>query len=146
MSGEHLKLDRDQTNAGFQSWRLSQSAGEVQQHAVALPGTVHTLRQEGYDYLHTRIAVMRNHLIRQGQLLYTFLDDKGAHRLDAQSMEGRDLCQLSGVASPAVCSTLRRAMQGSRWCCAVYREPSSAARARPRVLSGRGAGSRGACR
>ena len=99
MTGDHLKLDRDLTNTGFQSWRLSQSAEEVQRNAVHLPGPVHTIRQEAYDYLHTRIAVMRSHLIRQGQHLYAFLDESGVltvHRLDAQNLEGRDLCQLSG--------------------------------------------------
>ena len=106
MSGEHIKLDRDQTNTGFQSWRLSQSAGEVQCDDVALPGTVHCVRQEGYDYLHPRIAVTRNELTRQGQQLYTFLDDKGTlklHRIDAGSLEGRDLCQLSGAALLTSC-------------------------------------------
>ena len=107
MTGDHVKLDRDLTNTGFQSWRLSQSAEEVQQHAVPLPGPVHTARQEGYDYLHTRIAVMRNLLIQQGQHLYSFLDGaKGVltvHRLDAQSLKGRDLCQLSGEGNSFLC-------------------------------------------
>ena len=91
-----VSLDRDLTNSAFQSWRLGNAQPGPLADTLELPGTVHRLRPEGYDYLHTRIAVLHNHLIRQGNTLYAFLDDGSlkVHRINTQNMESKDVCRV----------------------------------------------------
>lgn len=88
-----ISLDRDRTNPAFQSWRLGNAQSVPPADILELPGTVQRSKPEGYDYLHTRIAVLRNHLIRQGNAFYAFLDDGtiNVHRISAHSMNSSDV-------------------------------------------------------
>ena len=108
-----ISLDRDRTNPAFQSWRLGNAQAVPPPDILELPGPVHRLRPEGYDYLHTRIAVLRNHLIRQGDVFYTFLDvgSLALHRIDAESMHSRDIWRAGE--KPNASWTVSGCMQGT---------------------------------
>ncbi|KAG1663161.1 hypothetical protein FOA52_006058 [Chlamydomonas sp. UWO 241] len=68
-----LALDRGLQDAEFQSWRLGKSSG-AERSTVVLPGAgVATASNEAIDYVHTRAALMRNHLAQSGGRLFCFV-------------------------------------------------------------------------
>lgn len=70
-----LQLDRTLTNSVFSSWRLGSDPAPSLLAEQNIPGSVHRSEQQSYDYLHTRLSLLHNHLSQHGELFYTFLDD-----------------------------------------------------------------------
>jgi hypothetical protein len=67
-----LKLDRSLQNEAFQSWKLS-TGSLASRKQIDLPGAVAASRSDAIDYVHTRAAVLRNHLISSGGRYFIFL-------------------------------------------------------------------------
>lgn len=68
-----LQLNRTFTNNVFSSWRLGSDPAPSLLAETNNPGSVHRSEQQSYDYLHTRLSLLHNHLSQHGELFYTFL-------------------------------------------------------------------------
>ena len=75
MTASEVKINRAFTNNVFSSWRLGSGPPASLVEDVPLPGCVRRKEQESYDYLHTRLALLANHVYQDGEVLYTFLTD-----------------------------------------------------------------------
>lgn len=79
MSTHALHLDRTKNNPFFDNWKLARGL-TVTQAVVTLQGHV-TVRDHSTDYLHTRAAVLHNHVSYQGQRLLIFVTDAGSSKV-----------------------------------------------------------------
>ncbi|BDA47422.1 hypothetical protein COCOBI_10-2700 [Coccomyxa sp. Obi] len=75
MAAIDLHLNRTFTNNLFSSWRFGSDPAPFLLTDSFNPGSVHRNEQQSYDYLHTRLSLLHNHLSQHGELFYTFLDD-----------------------------------------------------------------------
>ncbi|GAX75438.1 hypothetical protein CEUSTIGMA_g2882.t1 [Chlamydomonas eustigma] len=99
---EDLKLNRQLQNSYFQSWRLAPSPGVISQHEISLPGHVATINVSATDYLHTRHATLRNHILEVAE---------GTHRRYFSFLRGQStrflllteivLCQAASITEDA---------------------------------------------
>jgi hypothetical protein len=80
-----LQLNRKLQNSAFQSWRLAPSPCLISQHEISLPGHVATINVSATDYLHTRHATLRNHLLEVTEgtqrRIFSFLRAEGTESL-----------------------------------------------------------------
>ena len=96
MDPSHVQLDRSLYNQTFQSWRLSHGCPDASHKSVKLPSNVYVARSEGYDYLHTRMSLLENHLKADLHALYTVLGGQGTVQLAKIGGSGASCCILSG--------------------------------------------------
>ena len=81
MDPSHVQIDRNRYNQTFQSWRLSHGVPDASHKSMKLPGNVYVARSEGYDYLHTRMSLLENHLKADLHALYTILEGQDTVQL-----------------------------------------------------------------
>ena len=72
-----LQLDSSRSNPAFQSWRLSRGGEDESCASSRLRDHVYVAREGSYDYLHTRMSLLENHLKADGSALYIFLEGAG---------------------------------------------------------------------
>lgn len=110
---EHLRLDRARSNPAFQSWRLSRGGPDGSHGSLVLPKAVYVAREGSYDYLHTRISLLENHLKSDGRAMYIFLQGAGELQLARLETPG----QVSTV-TPCEASAVPTIVQHTRtWRC-----------------------------
>ena len=67
-----VSLDRELQNSVFESWKLGSSSFLLSSDAAELPEPTAVVDNTAVDYLHTRAAVLRNHLIHSKGRLFAF--------------------------------------------------------------------------
>eukprot|EP00798_Chlamydomonas_sp_ICE-L_P017838 gene17838-24222_t len=77
MTRQDVQLSRGMQNSAFESWRLVGSSSFVESRSEVELGTlVRTTDNTSIDYLHTRAAVLRNHLLHSHGRLFTFASQR----------------------------------------------------------------------